>query len=73
MSERVAILVEAALQLNRSERTELVQQLVATDDPDFSPTQLAELNRRISEWESGAVQGIPWETVREQGRKRYGL
>ncbi|HEY4357440.1 MAG TPA: addiction module protein [Acidobacteriaceae bacterium] len=33
---------------------------------EFTPTQLAEFERRSEEFRSGKVQGIPWEKLLEE-------
>lgn len=41
-------------------------------DPDLSPEQAAELDRRLAEFEKNPHQGIPWEQVEADLKKRFG-
>lgn len=61
--------LSAASPLPVAERLRLIDELAATvpDDqpPSLSASWLAEIERRWTELESGAVAAVPWETVRE--------
>ena len=41
-------------------------------DPDLSPEQAAELDRRLAEFERNPHSGIPWEQVKADMRERFG-
>jgi putative addiction module component (TIGR02574 family) len=59
--------------LNPDEKLELIARLWESIPPrEWRPSdnELAELDRRWSEYESGKVKGIPWEEVRDSVRRR---
>ncbi len=63
--------LKAAMQLNESDRAELIGQLmdsVSEDmfDPGWAAIWEAEVARRLKELDSGQVQAIPWEKVRQK-------
>jgi len=41
-------------------------------DPDLTPGQAAELDRRLAEFEKNPHSGIPWEQVKADMRERFG-
>jgi len=41
-------------------------------DPDLTPEQAAELDRRLVEFEKNPHAGIPWEQVKAEMRQRFG-
>jgi len=41
-------------------------------DPDLTPEQAAELDRRLAEFEKNPGDGIPWEQVEADLNKRFG-
>lgn len=64
-------------ELSRDEKIELVEELwdeIATDrdtaPAELSPTQQAELMRRVRELDEDPDRAIPWEVVRERLWKR---
>jgi putative addiction module component (TIGR02574 family) len=62
-------------QLSPSERIMLAETLWESVHDDvqaatLTDEQVAELDRRLAELQSGKVQGIPWETFRETLRTR---
>ncbi len=65
--------LEAALVLPEAERARLVEVLLGTLDgvpePGVDAAWAEEVERRTAELERGAVQGIPWEVVREQAAR----
>ena len=72
-----AELYTAAAQLPLDQRLRLIDELTDTipelEAGDLSPEWLAEINRRSAEIESGAVETVAWETVREDLFRRVGL
>jgi putative addiction module component (TIGR02574 family) len=41
-------------------------------DPDLTPEQMAELDRRLAEFEKNPQDGIPWEQVQADLKKKHG-
>ena len=72
----VAELFKQAAELPENERATLagllIESLVSEIDPDVEQAWAAEITRRLSELDSGAVQMIPWETVRSRILRRLG-
>ena len=72
-----AELFSAASQLPLDERIRLIDELTDTiPEPEpgsLSPEWLEEIERRSAEIDSGAVETIPWETVRADLFRRVGL
>jgi len=69
-------LFEHAKALPLAERLELARRLWDDlegegYDPDLTPGQAAELNRRLAEFEKNPEDGIPWETVKAEVEKRF--
>ena len=41
-------------------------------DPDLTPDQAAELDRRLADFEKNPREGIPWEQVQADLKQRFG-
>ena len=70
-------LFKAAKALPLAEQIELARKLNddlldAGFDPDLTPEQAAELDRRLAEFEKNPREGIPWEQVEADLNKRFG-
>lgn len=68
---------KAARALPLEERIKLAQDLWESigengSDPDLTPEQVAELDRRLAEFEKNPREGIPWEQVEADLNKRFG-
>ena len=65
-----------ALALEQADRAELIGLLIesldSTTDDGVEAAWLEEIDRRARELESGAVQSIPWEVVRERFKRAPG-
>jgi putative addiction module component (TIGR02574 family) len=74
MSPATEEILRAALALPDDERTELIEELLASQpdpgDLPFDPTWLAEIQRRSAEIDGGGVTLTPWEVVRDRVRER---
>jgi putative addiction module component (TIGR02574 family) len=71
-------ILEAAKALPQEERIKLAQEfweIVAEEgyDPELTPEQLAELERRAAEARAHPERGTPWETVRAELYSRYNV
>ncbi|HZV37062.1 MAG TPA: addiction module protein [Verrucomicrobiae bacterium] len=55
------------------EIVETIRQELGEFDDELSPEQIAELERRAEEFRRNPQAGIPWEQVRDEARKRFGL
>ena len=64
----------AARSLPEDDRLQLVDELIATLEPDdkalLDAEWLAEIQRRSREYDAGRMQAVPWEVVKKQARKR---
>jgi putative addiction module component (TIGR02574 family) len=70
MVEEARKIVERALKMPARERAEIAQRLLESldlqMDTDVESAWQSEVERRISELDSGQVACIPWEEVRER-------
>ena len=69
--------IEIDAKLGRLDRLELAQQVWTNIiengyDPDLTPEQAAELDRRLADFEKNPRDGIPWEQVEADFNKRFG-
>ena len=70
-------ILKAAESLPLNERIKLAQDLwenvsLQGYDPDLTPEQAAELDRRLADFEKNPHDGIPWEQVEADLNKRFG-
>ena len=70
-------ILKAAKALPQDERIKLAQdfwEIIVEDgyDPDLTPEQAAELDRRLAEFEKNPREGIPWEQIEADLNKRFG-
>jgi len=70
-------ILKAAKALPQDERIKLAQdfwEIIVEDgyDPDLTPDQVAELDRRLADFEKNPHEGIPWEQVEAGLNKRFG-
>jgi putative addiction module component (TIGR02574 family) len=69
-------LFQEALELNESERAALAGMLIDSLDSDVEDgaeaAWMAEIERRIVELDSGKVETVPWDVVRDRLRRRLG-
>ena len=74
MSAEFEQIFEAAMRLPETDRVQLVDALISTLEPaDAAPLDdalLAEIERRSGEIDSGSVQLVPWNEVKENARRR---
>jgi putative addiction module component (TIGR02574 family) len=71
-----AEILEAAKALPKEVRIKLAQdfwEITIEDgyDPDLTPEQVAELDRRLAEFEANPHEGIPLEQVKAELNKRF--
>ena len=73
MSKTLEEVLEEAMALSEDERLELVDALRAsvTPDPDYERAWSAEIDRRLEDFRSGRVQGIPMEDVLRELRSKF--
>jgi putative addiction module component (TIGR02574 family) len=69
--------LEIDAKLKRSDRIELAQRLwtdITEDgyDPDPTPEELAELDRRLADLKKNPQKEIPWEQVQAEMKQRFG-
>jgi putative addiction module component (TIGR02574 family) len=67
-------IVNAAIKLTESDRLQIVEELLASLEPepdkDVDAAWAAEVERRSRQIKDGIVRPIPWKEVRSQARKR---
>ena len=54
------------------EAFEKIREIVHDFDPDLTPGQVAELDRRLADFEKNPHDGIPWEQVEADLNQRFG-
>lgn len=75
MSAPVKEVLDKALRLDEHDRAEVVEALLESlevRDVGEEAALMAEIERRGSEMESGAVKGIPWEELWEELQRERG-
>jgi putative addiction module component (TIGR02574 family) len=67
-------IVNAAIKLAESDRLQIVEELLASLEPDtdsdVDAAWAAEVERRSREIQGGIVRPVPWSEVKSQARKR---
>jgi putative addiction module component (TIGR02574 family) len=69
MKPAVEDILRQALKLDEQDRAEVAARMLDSLEPAGPQSEgvwLAEIERRAAELESGAVQGVPWEDLRER-------
>jgi putative addiction module component (TIGR02574 family) len=69
--------LEIDSKLSRKDRIEFAQRVWRNIqenryDPELTPEQAAELDRRLADFEANPHEGIPWEQVKAELNKRFG-
>jgi putative addiction module component (TIGR02574 family) len=76
MSATLDTVLQAAMQLSDSERSQLVDALIPSIAERFvpdSPLTRAELDERWTAYQLGGGKGLSWEEVRLRSRERAGI
>jgi len=75
----VSDLIERIRPMPTEEKRALVEQIgeefgdeLGWIDPDLTPEQIAELERRVDELQKHPERGIPWEQVQADMKKKFG-
>ena len=75
----VTEIIEQMRNLPAEQKREVVEQIWAEFggelgwvDPDLTPEQAAELDRRLADFEKNPREGIPWEQVQADLKNRFG-
>jgi len=67
-------IVDAAIKLGESDRLKIVEEILASLEPDtdddVDAAWAAEVERRSHEITQGVVRPVPWQEVKSQARKR---
>jgi putative addiction module component (TIGR02574 family) len=70
MAANASDVLQQAMDLPTEDRlavaTELLNSVEGPEDPGWADVWREELKRRLREYESGAVQGIPWSEAKER-------
>ena len=61
-----------ARELRPEERREIAEALLEDLEAEESPELIAELDRRLAEFEKNPNEGIPWQQVKAEMRQRFG-
>ena len=61
-----------ARELRPEQRREIAEALLEDLEPEESPEFIAELDRRLAEFEKNPNDGIPWKQVKAEMRQRFG-
>jgi putative addiction module component (TIGR02574 family) len=73
MTQIAEQLLSQAMSLSEQERADLAARLLDTlddqGDADYAPAWEAELQQRIAQLDSGAVQAVPWQQARQNIRQ----
>lgn len=63
-------LLQRALELPPGDRlalaTEILESVEGTENPSWTATWAAELDRRVTELDTGAARAMPWEQVKSE-------
>ncbi len=72
-------IIEQMRRLPADEKRQVVEQIwtefgdeLGWGDPDLSPEQAAELDRRLAEFEQNPQRGIPWDLIKAELQEKYG-
>ena len=72
-------IIEQMRSLPAEQKREVVEQIWAEFgselgwmDPDLTPEQASELDRRLADFEKNPREGIPWEQVQADLKNRFG-
>ena len=63
MAQTVEEIIAAALELTEEERRVVVEELLATERESYDTEWIAEIDRRVADYQTGRVEGIPAEEV----------
>lgn len=76
MTDAARRLIEQAMELSAEERLRVAEELVESvrdsSEPGWDEAWRLELERRVAELRSGAVESLPWSEVRERLRAAAG-
>jgi putative addiction module component (TIGR02574 family) len=63
MAPTVEEVIAAALELTEEERHVVVEELLATERESYDTEWIAEIDRRVADYQTGKVEGIPADEV----------